>query len=189
MELKVWAKTMLTVQRHLGKVTKALDHVIYKKAIASMFVNSKNLHEHSSEAVSKFIINLMDSKINLINLNTICVNGLKKIDKTCAKILILKHIDGRTSNDIAKLLGLSDRTYFRRLNKAYEEFENYLRENNFTDEYFIKRYSSEGWIMEVHDKCLEFFESGNSENEIFSSNFDCLRIIKNIKKSIHSSYS
>lgn len=189
MELKVWAKTMLTVQRHLEKVTKALDHVIYKKAIASMFVNSKNLHENSGEAVSKFIINLMDSKINLINLNTICVNGLKKIDKTCAKILILKHIDGRTSNDIAKLLGLSDRTYFRRLNKAYEEFENYLRGNNFTDEYFIKRYSSEGWIMEVHDKCLEFFESGNSENEIFSSNFDCLRIIKNIKKSIHSSYS
>ncbi len=189
MELKVWAKTMLTVQRYLEKVTKALDHVIYKKAIASMFVNSKNIHEYNGESVSKFIINVMDSKINLINLNTICINGLKKIDKTCAKILILKHVDGKTSAEIAKLLGLSDRTYFRRLNKAYDEFEKYLKNNNFTEEYFMKKYSSEGWIMEVYEKCYEFFENGVVENDIFNANFDCLRIIKSIANPIHSSYS
>ena len=189
MELKIWARTMLTVQRHLGKVTKALDEVIMKKAISSAFVTTKNLMEQSSENVSNFIINVSQSKVNLINLNTICVNALKAIDKTSAKILILKHIDNRPSGEIAKTLGFSDRTYFRRLNSAYENFENYLKKSGFSGEYFMEKFSKEGWIMEVYYSSKEFFETNNKACECMLEVNFLNGVIKSITKAAHSSYS
>ena len=45
MELKIWARTMLSVQRHLGRVARKIDEIIMKKATASVYVTSKNLME------------------------------------------------------------------------------------------------------------------------------------------------
>ena len=190
MELKIWARTMLTVQRHLGKVTKALDEVIMKRALSSAFVTTKNLMEQSSETVSNFIINISESKVNLINLNTICINALKGIDKTSAKILILKHIDNKSGSEISKLLNLSDRTYYRRLNSAYDNFAKWLSKNNFMPEYFHNHFSKEGWIMEVYYGSKEFFVNNNKEFETFSFENGFLNgIVKQISKAAHSSYS
>ena len=190
MELKIWARTILTVQRHIAKVVRALDEIIYKRALSSIFVTTKNLTEQSSEAVSNFIINVSETKVNLINLNTICIDGLKTIDKLCSKILILKHIDGRTSLEIANLLNISERTYYRRLNKAYELFADYLQENGFCEQYFMDKFANEGWIMEVYYSCKNFF-SGKENGEIFNEiNFNFLKsVIKTISKTAHSSYS
>ncbi len=189
MELKIWAKTMLTVQRHLDRVTRALDKIILKKAVSSAFVTSKNLMEQSCERISKYIINLSQSKINLINLNTICVKSLKGIDKTSAKILILKHIDGKQSGEIASLLGLSNRTYFRRLNLAYEKIESWLLANGFSSSFFEQKYACEGWIMEVYNKNLEFFENPK-QSEISTIDVSFLKgIVSAISKAAHSSYS
>ena len=190
MELKIWARTILTVQRHIAKVVRALDEIIYKRALSSIYVTTKNLTEQSSEAVSNFIINVSETKVNLINLNTICIDGLKAIDKLCSKILILKHIDGRTSLEIANLLDISERTYYRRLNKAYELFADYLQENGFCEQYFMDKFVNEGWIMEVYYSCKNFF-SGKENGEIFNEiNFNFLKsVIKTISKTAHSSYS
>lgn len=190
MELKIWARTILTVQRHIAKVVRALDEVIYKRALSSIFVTSKNLMEQSSEAISNFIINVSQSKINLINLNTICISGLKAIDKICAKILILKHIDGRTSSEIANLLSISERTYFRRLNKAYDLFADYLEENGFDERYFKEKFFDEGWIMEVYYSCKNFFNEKNNGEILGEIDFGFLKgVIKSITKTAHSSYS
>lgn len=190
MELKIWARTMMIVQRHLAKVTRALDEVIYKRAISSGFVTSRNLTEQSSESVSNFIINVSQTKVNLINLNTICVNGLKSIDKISSKILILKHIDGRTSFEISKLLNISERTYFRRLNTAYDNFASYLEKNGFDGKYFLEKFSNEGWLMEVYLNSKNFFE-GKEKSDFFGEiNLGFLKgVIKSISKSAHSSYS
>lgn len=188
MKLKVWAKTMLTVQRHLEKVTKALDELIYKKAISSAFVTSKNLMEQTCQRLGDFIINVSETKVNLINLNTICVSALKGIDKTSAKILILKHIENKTSADIFSLLNMSERTYFRKLNLAYEKLESWLFKNGFTSDYFMKKYSNEGWIMEAYYKNLEFFNE--NKQDVVDIEVGLLsKIVKDISRSAHSSYS
>ncbi len=192
MELKTWARTIMIVKRHLNKVINAIDHVIYKKALSSAYVNTKNIIEQSSEAVSNFIINLSQTKINLINLNLICVNALKEIDRISAKILILKHIDGRTSSEISKIFGISDRTYFRRLQKAYVDLEQWLISNNFTENYFFNKFNSEGWIMEAYFSSAEFFSGTNKEmGNIFCQNETnyIKGVIKSLTKSAYSSYS
>lgn len=190
MELKIWARTMLAVQRHLGKVAKKIDEIIMKKAVASVYVTSKNLMEQSCENVSNFILNMSESKVNLINLNTICVNALKGIDKISAKILILKHIDGRSGAEISKLLNLSDRTYYRRLNSAYESIACWLKKNNYTPEFFEKHFSKEGWIMEAYYLSKSLFEANNKENEtVFFENNFFGSVVSKITKAAHSSYS
>lgn len=190
MELKIWARTMLSVQRHLGRVARKIDEIIMKKATASVYVTSKNLMEQSSENVSNFILNMSESKVNLINLNTICVSGLKGIDKVSAKILILKHIDGQSGAEISKLLNLSDRTYYRRLNTAYENLALWLRKNKYTPEFFEKHFSKEGWIMEAYYISKNLFETNSKEAEnIFFENSFLGNVVNKITKAAHSSYS
>lgn len=190
MELKIWGRTMLSVQRHLGRVARKIDEIIMKKAIASVYVTSKNLMEQSSENVSNFILNMSESKVNLINLNTICVNALKGIDKISAKILILKHIDGQSGSEISKLLNLSDRTYYRRLNSAYENIAVWLKKNNYTPEFFQKHFSKEGWIMETYYLSKNLFETNNKDVEkLFFENGFFGNVVNKITKAAQSSYS
>lgn len=177
MDLKIWGKTIMSVQKYLERVTRAIDSVIYKKALASGYVSTKNLTDQSSFAVSNFIINMSQRKVNLINLNTICFNALKVIDKFNAKLLILKHIDGLTSAEIASLIGVSNRTYFRKINKAYDAFAEWLENNKLTEKYFCDKYKDEGWIMEVF---YGFKEDAYKQNDVvFNTNFlqDILRKI------------
>lgn len=177
MELKVWGKTMMMIQKYLERVTRAIDSLVYKRALTSVFVNSKNLTEQSAYFVTNNLIDLSERKVKLINLNTICSNALNGIDKTNAKLLILKFVDGLQSREIASLFGFSDRTYFRRLNEAYEDLEIWLRKNNFTEEYFRKNFKDEGSIMEVFYKNKEENKKESFLNEEFMNG-----IIKNLNK-------
>lgn len=192
MELKVWAKTILTVQKYLERVTYAIDSMIYKEALGSAYVSSKNLTKQSALSVSESIINLSDRKVNLINLNVICVKALKGIDRISAKLLILKHIENRTSSEIAQILDISDRTYFRKLNKAYDNIGTWLEDNGFNSEYFHKNFGNEGWIMEAYyQNSKEFFENSKQNKNIVCFDGDFLRgVIKSIARPAgYSSYS
>ncbi|MDD4110794.1 MAG: ECF-type sigma factor [Clostridia bacterium] len=173
---KIWGKTMLTIQRYLERVTKAIDSLIYKKALASGYVSSKRLTERSAFTVTNDIINLSQRKVNLINLNIICLNALKGIEENSAKLLILKFIDGLQSAEIASILGFSNRTYFRKLEKAYDDLGKWLKKNNFINCYFERLCKNEGWIMDVFYKNLE----ENKEKDIgeYINN-----VVKKLKKS------
>lgn len=179
MNLKVWGITIVTVQKYLEKVTKAIDSLIYKRALASGYVSSKNLTEQGAYNVTKNIIDLSERKVNLINLNTICFNALREIDRVSAKILILKFIDALPSSEIASILEISDRTYFRKLNLAYEDLGKWLLKNKYTDDYFKEKYINEGWIMDVFYKNIE---TKNKREELTEEQF-MKNIIKNLNKS------
>lgn len=167
MELKVWGKTMVSVQKYLERLTNAIDSLIEKRAYASAFVSTKNLTEQGAYSVANDLIELSERKINLINLNIICFNALKEIDKISAKILILKFIDCLPSSEIATLLEISDRTFFRRLNSAYDNLEKWLLRNNFDKEYFEEKFKNEGWIMEAFLKNKETHKKKDVESEDF----------------------
>lgn len=178
MELKIWGKTIISVQRYLERVTKAIDSLITKKALASAFVSSKNLTEQSAESVANALIELSERKVNLINLNVICFNALKEIDRLSAKILILKFVDCLPSAEIASILEISDRTFFRKLNLAYDHFEGWLKRNNFTKEYFENKFKKEGWIMEIFYTNKE----KDDKKDVLQKNF-INSVIHNLNKS------
>lgn len=188
MDLKIWGKTIMTIQRYLTRVTNAIDSLISKRALASGFVNTRNLTKQNAYSVTKDIIDLSQRKINLINLNIICVNALKGIDALSSKILILKFIDGLHSSEIASLLGISDRTFFRKLNCAYSELEKWFINNHITNKFFENKCKDEGWIMEVFFRCKE--ENKKKKFSLDDKNFfdNIIKIIKknNINQQIDS---
>ena len=91
MTLKIWARTLLTVQKYLERICNSIDACIEKKAMASSFVNSKNMYNNDCASVADWIINMSERKKQLINLNVICISALKGIERNFAKILALKY--------------------------------------------------------------------------------------------------
>lgn len=170
MTLKIWARTLLTIQKYLERICNSIDSCIEKKALASSFVNSKNAYQNNCASVADWIINMSDRKRKLINLNVICIKALKSLDRDFAKILALKYFDRMSSSDIAKTLGLSERTYFRRLNNAQDSFESYLAVNGFNAEYFSKEFSNEGWILEVYYETERLYNNNLTKNNVLNLN-------------------
>lgn len=166
MNLKTWTRTVLTVQKYLERVCDSIDACIEKKINASCYVTSKNFAENSAEFLSNWIINMTNKKVNLINLNVICMDALRGIDRNLAKILALKHFEGMQAKDIIDIMGLSERTYFRRLNNAYVEFEKYLATHGFSSSFFEKMLEKEGWITEIYYENERALKE-NSKNDFF----------------------
>ena len=83
---KIWGKTLVTIQKYLARITKTIDSLIYKKALASGYVSTKNLTKQSAFVVTDSIISLSQRKVNLINLNVVCLNALKGIGPNSAKL-------------------------------------------------------------------------------------------------------
>lgn len=176
---KIWGKTLLTIQKYLERITKTIDSLIYKKALASGYVNTKNLTKQSAFTVTDNIINLSQRKVNLINLNIVCLDALKGIEINSAKLLILKYIDGLPSAEIASTFGFSNRTYFRKLEKAHDDLGKWLKQNNFSNKYFERLCKDEGWIMEIFYRNLE--ESCDKKD--LSKDY-ISKMIKHLKKSM-----
>ena len=168
MNLKVWARTLMTIQKYLERICNSIDACIEKKATASMYVNTKNFFQNDSLSVSNWMIEMGERKVNLINLNVICLNALKSIDKTHAKILALKYFDRMQSADISSLLGISERTYFRKLNAAYESLESWLLKNGYDAEYFVTKLQNEGWITEVYYETQRLMSSNQTKYSVLA---------------------
>lgn len=168
MTLKIWARTLLTVQKYLERICKSIDACIEKKALASSFVNSKNIYKNNCASVADWIIDMTERKKQLINLNVICLDALKGIDRTFAKILALKYFDRMSSLDIANVMQLSERTYFRKLNNAHDSFESWLAVHGFDSKYFEKNFSGEGWITEVYYETKKLYNCNITKNNVLS---------------------
>ncbi len=168
MTLKIWARTLLTIQKYLERICKSIDACIEKRALASYYVNSKNFYKNDCASVADWIIEMSERKKQLINLNIICLNALRGIDKSFAKILALKYFNRMSSVDIAKIMELSERTYFRKLNNAHESFESWLIVNGYDAKYFEENLKNEGWITEVYYETEKLYNCKITKNNVLN---------------------
>jgi hypothetical protein len=100
------------------------------------------------------IIELMDRKRKMINLKIAVEDAISKLNKTDRRIMTLVFFDGAKSEMIAKLLGISLRTYFRKKVNALVKFADLLQEMGYDSDFFQNEYSSEKWFMAVYDECV-----------------------------------
>ena len=168
MSLKIWARTLLTVQKYLERICNSIDSCIEKKAMASSFVNSRNVYQNNCASVAEWILNMSERKTKLINLNVICLNALRGIDRTYAKILALKYFDKLPSAEIISLMGMSERTYFRKLNNAHDSLECWLASNGYDAQYFVEHFESEGWIKEVYYETERLYNNNITKNNVLN---------------------
>ncbi len=154
MKFNLGAKTILMVYRYLDRIADAIDRLIERRALNSFYVGVLGNNDNSIYSVADYIINLSERKIKLINLKILIDMALEDCHILSSQILIEKFMDNEKSFDIAKRHNLSERTYFRRLNEALDNFSSSLCKLGFCENKLLDYISSEKWIMEVYNRLI-----------------------------------
>ena len=152
MEKGNWARTILIVYNYLERVTGAIDKIVKQRAVNSFYYNSTSCGYNDVQNVTKDILSLTERKINLINLKVICEDALSKIKTEYAKLLIFTFIEKKKTTEVAQMLKISQRSYFRKLDLALQAFYKELVNMGYDENRLNDLYSKEGWILEVKDK-------------------------------------
>lgn len=147
-----WGKTILGVYRYLERITNSYDKVFHERAMAGKDMGSHSRVRNNTLSLTTSLIDLMGRKISMINLKVLTEKALVQMDRTYARILILKYFDCRTSEDIAKTMGFSTRTYFRKLNSALSSFEKTMGMLGYDSDALLELVKNEKWIVDAYKK-------------------------------------
>lgn len=155
MKNKIWAKTILSVYRYIDKAIQIIDNTVSK---ISLIANADCL-----ETANKILM-FTERKVWLINLKLIVEQVLAECKTNEIRILGLKHIDNLSVCELSEYFQKCERTIFRQLNSAYDNFEKNMLKRGFNDKYFVEHFSSEKWINKEYEKIKEM-EEVNSEKK------------------------
>ena len=140
----IWAKTLLSSYSYLERICNGID-----KAVLNFGLHSKV--SNSTEFVANQIIQLTERKKTLINTKVLIDDILNRIDLKHSKILVLKYIDRMKADTASKLLKISLRTYFRKINIAVDEFTNQLQKFGYYSLKLKSIFADENWILEIYN--------------------------------------
>lgn len=177
-EMKVWSKTLLSVYRYLEAITKAIDNLIVKKGVNSMFYTDRrglNTYDCAND-----IIELTDRKINLINLKVLVEDGLNKLPFEQKRVLMLFYVDGLKTVEVTKLMGCVERTFFRKKDEAIVAFGKNLRCMGFDENRLCQMFGKEKWLRDLLTKNQQREAVGKMSKELPEYNF-----LKNVIKELN----
>lgn len=162
MEQKIWSKTLLTCYCCLEKISDAIDHLVYLNSI-----NSSKMNTDAFSCVNK-ILELTERKKSIINLKVITENALSQIEPMNARILILRYFDKVKTENCAKILNLSKRTYFRKLKSAIDSFSCKLNSLGYTTQKINSLTKNEIWINDLYNSIYkqELSKTLNHKNDV-----------------------
>lgn len=145
MKQKIWAKTLLTTYNCLEPISDAIDKLVISQGVNSCCNNLTTLEN------AEKIINLIQRKKIMVNLKVIIENVMASLDTQSARILVMKYFDKVKPEVCFSLLEMSRRTYFRKIDKAIEEFSIHLKNFGYSSETLEQLLSKENWIKEYYN--------------------------------------
>lgn len=149
MKQKIWAKTLLSAYNCLENIADAIDSLVMSQGIHSG--NNNNTAFQNAEK----IITLIGRKKLLINLKVLTEKVMENLTVDEARILILKYFDRVKTENIAEVLQISRRTYFRKISLAEEEFAKELSRRGFTFSQLEEMTKKESWITQLFTSISE----------------------------------
>lgn len=149
MNKKIWSKTLLYAYHCFEKIIVEIDKNVLSCAINS----SKIIGEEGTNRAFNHITKLTNRKLLLINLRVLIDEALSKMDKLDGDILRHKYIEDFSSDVSAKLLGVSQRTIFRRMDEALCEFSYYINllKGSLDFDFVCKK---ETWLKEIYNRLM-----------------------------------
>ncbi|MFA6860415.1 MAG: hypothetical protein WCR30_03405 [Clostridia bacterium] len=163
MDLIIWAKTLLTVQKYQKRVIGALGEIVKKRALASI----NNGAENHAMSVSNEILKLLERKDNLSGLYALTNMALASIKEESAKILIRSFFDEVQKEKIASEFGFCERTAYRKIGNALSEFSSFIESKGFNCENLFKLCKTEDWILNTY-KWIETDTNAKNSKAPFS---------------------
>lgn len=146
--MRNWSKTILSVYKYLEALSNSIDDLVVKKSIASAFYN--NARFNSAYDCANKVMQLTDRKINLINLKVLVEDVLSNMPLKYKKVLALSYIDGVKNEDIANIMHISDRTFFRVKNSALDIFTKTLMGMGYSKERLEEMFCGENWLKHLY---------------------------------------
>ncbi|MEG1499660.1 MAG: hypothetical protein RR400_01110 [Clostridia bacterium] len=171
MELKIWSKTILSSYKYLKRICCAIDKLVDAEAESSARFYSSNSSSYNSFAIASNMIDYTEKKIALINVKLLTEKVLASIDAEQARLLIKKFINCDTSEKIYSYLGITERTYFRKLNLALSSFEKNMQRLGYSAEKLGEMLNGQKWILSVYDRIEKEQQDKGCKK---SSLIDCL---------------
>ena len=166
MELKKWAKTLLTSYSTFETIAGALDKYIEARAFASMQTNIMNAEVNKTMCVYNDMARLMAQKIDLINLKVLVDNILDAMKPKFARCLALKYFDGLCIEECAEVLEISPRSVARFLALGIEAMVALLRQFGYDEHKLVRICGANKWIVDFCKSPLSMELCGHVSPEL-----------------------
>lgn len=145
-----WAKTTILSYKHLGTICGAIDKLVETVATRSFYSSTRLMEYNSIHNVSRKIIELTDKKIDYINLKVLIEKIITKLKPNRAKVLILKYVNGLSIEQMEKVLNISNRSCYRTLNLALEDFAVNMLKFGYTSEKMEILFSNDEFLSSIY---------------------------------------
>lgn len=162
-KIKLWIKTLISVQSNLPEIIKSVDRVIETNASSVSFISDIYNKERGTYAQVEKVIDLTERKNKLLNLYLISKNllsGLAENDRTFVK---RKLVYNWTAEELAIEYQISIRTVFRRIEKVINEIFLKCKHKNWSLNFINTQVKNESWLYEKFNRFAK--DSMNSINE------------------------
>lgn len=162
-KIKLWIKTLISVQSNLPEIIKSVDRVIETNASSVSFISDIYNKERGTYAQVEKVIDLTERKNKLLNLYLISKNllsGLAENDRTFVK---RKLVYNWTAEELAIEYQISIRTVFRRIEKVINEIFLKCKHKNWSLNFINAQVKNESWLYEKFNRFAK--DSMNSINE------------------------
>ena len=153
---KIFAKTILTAYSSLEFMVNQIDILIHKKVASSYECVS-------AQRQIEDILELMDKKANLINLKLLVDEVLSKMDGADNSVLSGRYIDKIKPQVTIEQLGISRRTFFRKLDKAEESFAKGCIKHGFDQSWLEQNYFDQSWIKDLYERIKQKEQAKQAE--------------------------
>ena len=143
MEDKILVKSMLYVYKHLDALASSLEKMAKSRGVNSYYGYNDTLSEIDN------ILSLTERKIFVINLKILIDDIILSLEKNLGKLIVLKYVDELDNDAIVSQCKLSERTYFRQLNRAYDNFSKRLQILNKERPYLYEQLHNDSWLNAI----------------------------------------
>ena len=147
-KMKLWIKTLLSVQGSLPEIIKSVDKIIEINASSLSFVTDIYNTEKSTYAQVEKVIDLTERKNKLLNLYLISKNFLSSVNEEERLFLKRKFVFNWTAEDLANEYDVSVRTIFRKTEKLIENIHEKLKRKNWSLKFLNIQVKNESWLLE-----------------------------------------
>ncbi len=147
-KMKLWIKTLLSVQSSLPEIIKSVDKIIEINASSLSFITDIYNTEKSTYAQVEKVIDLTERKNKLLNLYLISKNFMTSVSEDERLFLKRKFVFNWTAEDLANEYNVSVRTIFRKTEKLIESIFEKLKKKNWSINFINLQVKNESWLLE-----------------------------------------
>ena len=147
-KMKIWIKTLLSVQANLPEIIKSVDKIIEINAQSLSFISDIYNTEKSTYAQVERVIDLTERKNKLLNIYLVSKNLISSVDEDDRIFLKRKYVYNWTAEDLAAEYNISIRTVFRRTDKLIEQIFERAKRKNWSINFITLQIKNETWIID-----------------------------------------